>query len=127
MFAILGVELITKDPLLADTPYFDERFGNLGRIILTLLQFVTLDDVNEIYLPIVQKRPWLVLYFLALILIVSLALMNLVTASIVTGALAQSQEDEELHRQEQRRRVKKLMPHFQLLFDRLDTGRTGSV
>merc|ERR1712217_590869 len=53
--------------------------------------------------------------------------MNLVTASIVTGAMAQCQEDEELQKVEQSNRVKKLMPLFQEMFDKVDTEGTGSI
>merc|ERR1719330_2201118 len=53
--------------------------------------------------------------------------MNLVTASIVTGAMAQCQEDEEMRRLEQSNRVKKLMPLFQKMFEQVDTEQTGSI
>ena len=47
--------------------------------MLTLVQFVTLDNTSEIYVPVIKHVPGLVIYFMTFIMIVSIALMNLVT------------------------------------------------
>merc|ERR1719464_1630738 len=76
MFGCLGVEIITKDPELSDIPDFDMHFGSLPRVMLTLLQFVTLDSAASIYYPLMLRNPLLLLFFLPVIVIVSIALMN---------------------------------------------------
>merc|ERR1719343_631358 len=86
-----------------------------------------MDSIAAIYFPPIMRKPWLVIYFLALIVIISIALMNLVTACIVTGAMVQCQEDEEQWKAEQGMRVKKLMPIFQDMFNTVDTLDTGSI
>eukprot|EP00913_Durusdinium_trenchii_P030381 g28458.t1 len=65
--------------------------------MLTLMQFVTVDSVAIIYGPLVRKngKYYLAIYFCAIILIVSIALMNLVTAVLVEGALENAQNDKE--------------------------------
>ena len=53
-------------------------WSSLPIIMLTLVQFVNLDSIAAIYTPCIRANPWLALYFLAFILIVSVAVMNLV-------------------------------------------------
>ena len=65
--------------------------------MITLSQFVTQDSIAAIYSPLIKARPVLVLYFLALLFIVSIALMNLVTAVLVEGALEHARQEKEPH------------------------------
>jgi len=128
IFACIGLEVITKDDLLRlEIDDFEESFGSLFRTMLTLLQFVTLDSMASIYLPLIRVNPYLIFYFLPIIVIVSIALMNLVTATLVEGALAQADADSESKEQEMMSRVKKLIPMFHQLFDRIDGNGDGII
>ena len=86
IFACLGIELITNDSELkkeADVALIVEsHFRSLPVTMLTLAQFVTLDSIAAVYAPLVMSRPWLVMYFGAIVLILSIALMNLATALV---------------------------------------------
>merc|ERR1719203_2606754 len=100
MFACLGMELITKDPGLHDGADFDDNFGSIGCIMLTLTQFVTQDSIASIYTPLIKKKPLLLIYFIPLLIIISVALMNLVTAALVESALAHAISDRSAQRQD---------------------------
>ena len=65
----------------------ERHFPELFVTMLSLVQFVTLDSIGSIYAPLVRKDPLLLIFFMLFILIVSIALMNLVTAVIVEGEL----------------------------------------
>ena len=82
--ACLGVELISKDAILTTDPTTEHivqhHFGSLSMTMLTLAQFVTLDSIADIYRPLVYLKPALVVYFSGIILVLSISLMNLVTA-----------------------------------------------
>ena len=98
IFACLGIELITNDTQLktvhADVEEIvNKHFRSVPITMLTLSQFVTLDSIAAVYYPLVVERPWLVMYFGAIVLILSIALMNLVTAVLVEGALESAQHD----------------------------------
>ena len=86
VFGCMGVELITRNPVADEDEVFgrlrDQYFPNLQVSMLTLVQFVTLDSIGAIYHPMAQKDPILIIYFMLFILIVSIALMNLVTAFV---------------------------------------------
>eukprot|EP00439_Symbiodinium_sp_Y106_P065269 s1342_g10.t1 len=91
VFGVLGVELIaTSDSFKSDpvtNAILESNFSSLGYTMITLAQFVTLDSVAAVYFPLVRVQPWLMLYFAFLIAIVSISVMNLVTAALVEGTL----------------------------------------
>ena len=47
-----------------------------------LTQFVTVDSIASVYLPLIRQNPWLMFYFIPLILVVSISLMNLASWSV---------------------------------------------
>jgi len=134
VFASLGIETITKHELAmgpnAD-PQFSEivrvHFPDLPRTMLTLIQFVTLDSVNAVYAPLVEKDPAVAVYFVALILIVSVVLMNLVTAVIVNSALEQATHDREAFKIQEEKRRKRLVVDLKQVFQRLDCDGSGKI
>eukprot|EP00931_Biecheleriopsis_adriatica_P082379 TRINITY_DN5580_c0_g1_i5.p1 TRINITY_DN5580_c0_g1~~TRINITY_DN5580_c0_g1_i5.p1 ORF type:complete len:576 (+),score=124.79 TRINITY_DN5580_c0_g1_i5:59-1786(+) len=131
MFACLGVELIAKDTYLqshAETEWIvQECFGSLPRALLTLMQFVTVDSVAGIYVPLIVHRPILIVYFVLLILFVSIALMNMVTAVLVEGALDQGRADRELEKHDLQEKLKFAMPQLKAVFTDLDKNGDGTV
>ncbi|CAE7940195.1 Cacna1h, partial [Symbiodinium necroappetens] len=72
-------------------------------------------------------QPWLMLYFTLLILIVSISVMNLVTAALVEGTL----ENARMLRQEEERMksvtTQQMLPEILELFDRADTDGSGEL
>merc|ERR1719323_1796079 len=99
LFSCVGFEIITCNPLRGADQEFDaiasEWFPDLASIMLTLLQFVCLDSVGAIYRPLVAKQYHLVFYFVSIILVVPIVLMNLVTAVIVESAIEQAGQDKQ--------------------------------
>merc|ERR1719223_1644950 len=71
------------------------NFPNIPVTMLTLLRFVSLDSMATLYQPLIMEDPLLLCFFLPFILVVSISLMNLVTAVIVEGALEQGKLDRE--------------------------------
>ena len=69
--ACVAVEVIAKDgERLADSitaPIVEGHFSGVGKSILTLMQFVTMDGLAEIYYPLIMKKPWLCAYFLPIL------------------------------------------------------------
>merc|ERR1719316_2376548 len=102
VFACLGIELITKDKDLyndpAVGPIVQQYFSSVTVIMLTLVQFITMDSIGSIYTPIVHRRPYLIMYFVFFLIVVSVSLMNLVTAVIVEGAIEQGKQDKEVQK-----------------------------
>ncbi|CAE7561606.1 unnamed protein product, partial [Symbiodinium microadriaticum] len=96
------MDMITYDlSLPADHPYnlaVVENFGALDDAMFTLMQLFTFDSIGTIYRPLIQQRPLLFFYFMTVLLVLSIALMNLVTAIMVEGALAIAEEDKEVRK-----------------------------
>jgi len=127
MFACIGVEVITKDAELHDFPDFDALFGTIPRMMLTLTQFVTMDSIASLYGPLIIRKPLLALYFLPIILLVSISVMNLVTAFLVEVALSQSEASRQDTAVQLRKQLQKKIPDFNSLFESLDVDGDGKI
>eukprot|EP00930_Biecheleria_cincta_P042693 TRINITY_DN29382_c0_g1_i1.p1 TRINITY_DN29382_c0_g1~~TRINITY_DN29382_c0_g1_i1.p1 ORF type:complete len:591 (-),score=105.69 TRINITY_DN29382_c0_g1_i1:159-1931(-) len=131
IFSCLGVEIITKDPELAmheDTALIiAENFNSLFTTFLTFLQFMSMDSCASIYAPLVKRRWYLLIYFVALILLVSVTLMNLVTAVLVEGAFENAQQDKEMNKHLKKEKIKVAIPKLERLFAEMDTDNDGML
>merc|ERR1712137_833937 len=125
--ACVAVEVISKDTVLQNHPdtqaILNNHFNSIDNVLLTYLQFVTVDSLAGIYIPLVQQRGYLFLYFASLIIIVSVAIMNLVTALLVDKSISQNQADKDLMRQ----KVLALRPQIQKAFDSVDINGDKSI
>merc|ERR1719329_6166 len=134
IFASVGVELITKHPL-AEGPNVDAVFEDVVRnyfssvpmTMLTLMQFVTMDALCDIYRPLIERDHWLAMYFVGLVLVVSIVLMNLVTAVVVNSAIEQCASDKEATEVIKQGERKKMVTAMEAMFRRLDCDGSGHV
>jgi len=123
--ACLAVELISKDTVLrnhADTrEIIDASFDSVMTVMMVFLQFVTMDSIASIYMPLVKRRAYLAAYFVFLIVIVSIALMNLVTVVLIESAIASAKSDKAT----ERRKLRRLRPHISTAFTKIDVDSNG--
>jgi hypothetical protein len=130
-FACLGIETIYKAKDLQENPVTGpivrEHFSSLGRTMLTLVAFTNADSIAEIYVPIIEAQPLLAIYFCGLWLVVTVSLMNLVTAVIVENAISNAGEDAEMTLNERRKQLKRLIPSIKDVFQALDADGTGML
>jgi Ca2+-binding EF-hand superfamily protein len=66
-------------------------------------------------------------FFVALIMVVPISLMNLVTAVIVEGSFEQATQDKEVAKAYKNNLVIEMMPKIKLLFEKLDTDGSGDI
>jgi len=122
-----AVEMIAKDPLLRNTPetkeIIDTYFNSLGKVMLAFVQFVTMDSLSAIYFPLIEMRGHLCIFFFFLIVVVSVALMNIVTANLVEVAIASSIQDKEM----QDERLRQMWPNIIKAFEVMDVNDDGSI
>jgi len=128
-FAVFGMEIIVESSSRSDTYNSIVRtsFGDLWDTSLTLVQVVTLDSAGPIYRPLVAENPALSIYFFAFILLVSIALMNLVTAIMVESALDKSAADKEVMRMWELQKKKKKVDRVQEIFTEMDADNSGKL
>eukprot|EP00931_Biecheleriopsis_adriatica_P110846 TRINITY_DN8517_c0_g2_i3.p1 TRINITY_DN8517_c0_g2~~TRINITY_DN8517_c0_g2_i3.p1 ORF type:complete len:541 (-),score=81.33 TRINITY_DN8517_c0_g2_i3:253-1875(-) len=131
IMACIGVELITKDKDLqrheSTREIVEVNFGNLFRTLLTLVSFVCADSVSGIYTPLVLVKPGLWIYFCFLLVFITIALMNLVTAVLVEGALDQAKEDSSIARHDQEQAVLEALPKLLEAFKNNDRNNDGTL
>jgi len=130
--ACVAVEVIAKDEDLRKYDQLtmfviDEYFSSLLIALMTLMQFVTMDSLATIYFPLIEARPYLVLFFLPLLIFISIGLMNLVTAALVENAMKHQAEQEEEHKLQLKAKVREAMPTLVRIFQTLDKDNSGNV
>jgi len=139
IFSSIGIELVRHHELYegpnADPEFHeiaDRYFKDLVTTMLTLVQFVCLDSIGNIYKPLVEKdmaqgSGLLVVYFTLTILVIGIVLMNLITAVIVNGALEQALQDKDALRVHEDTKKKRLIKGLRPIFRRLDEDSSGEV
>merc|ERR1719282_406265 len=95
--------------------------------MLTLLQFVCLDNLNEIYRPLIEKDPLLALYFVGIILVVCVVLMNLIGAVIFASALEANQSEEDSLKEQHESDWAQLIGDLKAMFSRIDEDQSGML
>jgi len=78
-------------------------------------------------MPLVLKEWSMMIYFIVLTLVVSIALMNLVTAVIVESSFEQAQQDTEEKKIVHKQRVMHLTPQILDIFRQIDTDGDGTL
>lgn len=131
VFGVLGLELIAVNPRFQSDPAANavirENFSSLGMSMVTLTQFITMDNISAIYLPMVKLEPAIFFFFAVLILIVSVSVMNLVTAALVEGSMEHARA---LRKEDDRIRsanTKTMLPEILKLFDLADADGSGEI
>eukprot|EP00440_Ansanella_granifera_P050368 gb/GFBE01054588.1/.p1 GENE.gb/GFBE01054588.1/~~gb/GFBE01054588.1/.p1 ORF type:complete len:535 (+),score=120.48 gb/GFBE01054588.1/:1-1605(+) len=129
--ACLAVEMITKpyrdttDEVMAEL--VSTYWSDIPNIMLTLVQFVTFDSIGAIYSPMIARDPMLMILFLPFLLIVSISLMNLVTAVIVEGAIDQGKQDRDVMAVHKKQQIKAMIPALTAMFQELDDDGSGTL
>mmetsp|Transcript_19063 Transcript_19063/g.44533 ORF Transcript_19063/g.44533 Transcript_19063/m.44533 type:complete len:755 (-) Transcript_19063:56-2320(-) len=135
MASTISMEIITKHSLAVGPeadPEFQEHvalwFRSLPVTMLTLMQFVTLDNMNLVYLPLVLKDWRLSGFFVGLVLVISIILMNIITGVVVNSAMEASLEDRErVRKTHEIQRKKALMKELKRVFRSLDADGDGKL
>ncbi|CAK0862627.1 unnamed protein product [Prorocentrum cordatum] len=127
VFACLGVEVMASISGAASQEMVDNYFATLPMIMLTLVQFVTMDSVATIYTPMIRENVWLMFFFLPFLLVVSVILMNLVTAVVIEVFLDHAKRDQETRKMYNEQRMSALVPQLRKMFEELDLDDSGCV
>jgi len=136
LWSCASIELITKSARAhPSSPSYDEDwaktvqtyYSGICSTMLTLIQFVILDSVRDAYLPLVTQEPLLMIFFISFMLVVSVSLMNLVTAVIVEASFQQAREDNEERDHARKMQIRKTMPIVRNLFHELDVDGSNAI
>lgn len=133
VFACVGTEVISGHSMndQETNPEFhniaDEYFRNLPVSMLTLMQFICWDNMSGIWRPLIDCEPLLALYFVPLIFIVSILLVNLVTAVILSSTFEQNLQEQDTLKRSKEAEWAKLISDLKHMFLRLDEDKSGQL
>lgn len=91
------------------------------------MRFATLDNTAEVYVPLVEKDPWLAIYFVILSLVVSLILFNVLGAVIFGSAQDQTQKEADDTQKQREDSFTNLINNMKEMFIRLDEDKSGQI
>merc|ERR1719313_3009398 len=95
--------------------------------MITLMMISFGDSAGSIYMPMYKHNPGLLIYFLVFIFVISICLMNLITAVIVERSLDQAENDKEVEKIHKAHVVEKMMPQLREMFKELDQSGDGFI
>eukprot|EP00927_Polykrikos_kofoidii_P028876 TRINITY_DN25075_c0_g1_i2.p1 TRINITY_DN25075_c0_g1~~TRINITY_DN25075_c0_g1_i2.p1 ORF type:complete len:656 (+),score=101.10 TRINITY_DN25075_c0_g1_i2:104-2071(+) len=134
IFAVIGMEMIAprRDAVLSKSDEVArESFGSFASAMITLLQVVTLDNVSEIYRPLIlegrSNSVFCAIYFVFFIMFVSIAFMNLITAIMVEGSSQKAAQDLEAKRVLASRKRQQLLVRLRTLCEGMDKDKDGTL
>merc|ERR1719464_804655 len=90
-----------SDPDPVFKAHVEKHFSSLMQTMFTLIHFIVVDNMSDVYGPLVEKDPWLTIYFVLLILVISIVLMNLLSAVIFSCTLDQNTAEQDAFRKAQ--------------------------
>jgi len=130
-FSCIGIELITNNPIRSEDGGFDaiadQYFSSLPVTMLSLVQFLSMDSVAGMYTPLIRADGKLVIYFSMLVLIVSIVMMNLITAVIVETALDNTSKSLAEKEAVERDRRKQVVKEVREMLNDVDEDKSGKV
>lgn len=127
IFGTCGVLWIGRADNFADDEFAQEYFGNLYRAAITLFQTATFDSWTFVARPLMENSSFVAPFFLAFVLVVPLALLNLVTAVIVNNAFQNAEKDDEMRAKMAAEKTTKEIASLRQLFIDIDTDGSGML
>eukprot|EP00930_Biecheleria_cincta_P082808 TRINITY_DN72459_c0_g1_i1.p1 TRINITY_DN72459_c0_g1~~TRINITY_DN72459_c0_g1_i1.p1 ORF type:complete len:615 (+),score=106.03 TRINITY_DN72459_c0_g1_i1:31-1875(+) len=131
LFGLMGMEFATFDMDLPMGHAYNDAvivyFRSLPDALMTILQFFSLDSCGGIMRPIVHHKPYLFLYFISIVLLLSIGLLNLITALMVDASLAAASADKDVKKAMENERKRKQMLELRNMFGELDEDGSGEL
>jgi hypothetical protein len=128
VFAVAATELIGRHKDYEDDVVAQELFGNLMRSLFTMFQLMTLDTYcDTVVRPMMQKQPWLALFFIFFVMLAVFVFWNLITAIIVDTAFCIAKEDSAQLAKEAETDKRRDLKALTGLFLELDKDESGEL
>eukprot|EP00931_Biecheleriopsis_adriatica_P032535 TRINITY_DN18982_c0_g1_i1.p1 TRINITY_DN18982_c0_g1~~TRINITY_DN18982_c0_g1_i1.p1 ORF type:complete len:623 (-),score=132.90 TRINITY_DN18982_c0_g1_i1:156-2024(-) len=131
VFAVTGMETIQVMPELPlDDPYniaVMDNFHDVLDCMLFQLQTFSFDSAGSVYRPLAKQQPLTIVYFVVTFLLMSIALMNLVTAVMVNSSMDQAAEDKDAMKAWQQAEKAKELESLKQMFLELDEDGSGEL
>ncbi|CAE8740241.1 unnamed protein product [Polarella glacialis] len=129
VFSCLAIELITMNTLNEEDEEFREQvqkyFRSLPNTMMTLVRFACLDNTSEVYGILVEKDAWLSVYFVFLILVISLVFFHLTGAVIFSTTMDTNAEEEDVAKGLEMDKWANLVKDLKEMFSRMDADGSG--
>merc|ERR1719240_2054734 len=72
-----------------------DKFSSIPMSVYSLFEVMTLEGMTEVTRPLLEHRPWMIVFFLLFIVVSAFFLMNLITAVIVDKTVEAQEADKD--------------------------------
>lgn len=131
VFSCLGIEIITGHALNDEDTEFrahvQKYFRDLPTTMMTLVRFVVLDNTSEVYSPLIERDGTLALYFLLMILTLSVLSFHLIGSVIFNSTLEQNIDESDDKEQQTAADFGRFIEALKDMFVRLDGDSSGNI
>lgn len=131
VFSCLAIELITGHIMNDEDTEFrahvQKYFLNLPTTMMTLVRFVVLDNTSEVYSPLIEKDGTLALYFLLVIMTLSILSFHLIGSVIFNSTLEQNIDETDDKEQHAAADFCRFIEALKEMFVRLDGDSSGHI
>lgn len=120
----------SKTWIYTDTSPFiftEHYFDTVGQSMTSIFQIVTLSRWSHIVRPLLEYYPFVVIYFVVLILLVSFGLLSTIVGSICLESVKTAEENDGLRRKKETDDCRQLMLAIGMCFDDADLDKSGGL
>jgi voltage-gated sodium channel len=135
MWSLVAVEMINglvidvaEDGGFRDCERCKDSFSSVWSAMLSLVEFIISgDNFGYLALPLIEKYPFSVLFFIGVFATITLGLMNIIMAVIVDRAADARREDEVIQLQEKKAKFMKIKRVLQCICEEMDHDQSGTL
>lgn len=134
VYSVIALEVITKTAQGTDDEDFqrqvDKYFSSIPQAMFTLMRFTCLDNMSDVYEPLVAKYPAIAIYFICVTLSISIILYHLYGAVIFSSmilTIEQHAMDQDNHRTDNAENFEQMVWRLKDLFERIDSDKSGQL
>jgi len=124
---MLGQNAEYSELVIGDEATIRDRFGTVSKSVFSLFELLTMEGWTDIGRPLVNKSPWLIMFFIAFFMIFSFGLMSMIVGLVVDHTIQYSQTNDFTVEQEKRNKKREIIETLKAFFLASDADGDGML
>lgn len=129
--SILTTQLIGQNSYFADVKIEGDdittRFGTVPKSMFSLFELLLLEGWNAVGRPLIQRSPFMILFFLVFIMVFTFGLLNMIVGMVVEQTIEHSKMNDLAIQKQNEQEMKNMVMSFKDFFETADTDGNGEL